>query len=241
MQAIVKMPWGWPAVSMGAREPLPHLHGGGGAPQGDLEGVHVEPGADVEHQLLGEGGAQLEGAADEAGHLLGAVGQLLVELLGVGLLQGEQVGPGLGARVAQVEAPQHRHHVVQRVRVGGVDPGAGVEEVVALGGVQGRVGAGGGAERPGAARAEHVRHRAELRRRRGDAERHAGRRAAAALGAGGREVDEPVAGDAGRLRLPARTRHYRHIPAHGTRALGFKMLQVTANSGKSKKRRRIVV
>ena len=60
-----------------------HLHRGGAPAQGDFEGVDIEAGADVEDEFLGEGAAKLEGATDEAGDLLGAVRQLLVELLGV--------------------------------------------------------------------------------------------------------------------------------------------------------------
>ena len=83
--------------------------------KGDFEGVDVEPCANVEDQLLGERVAKFEGSTDEASHFLGAVCQLLVELLRVGLLEGEQVRPGLRVCVAEVETPENSHYVVQGV------------------------------------------------------------------------------------------------------------------------------
>ena len=82
MQAIVKIPWTSAVAKTGWRGQS-HLHRGGAPAQGDLEGVDIEPGANVEDELLGEGAAELEGAADKACDLLGPVSQLLVEVLGV--------------------------------------------------------------------------------------------------------------------------------------------------------------
>ena len=95
--------------------PFIHLNCGRCTTQGDFKRVDIEPRADVENQLLRESVAQLEGSTDEAGHFLGAVCQLFVELLRVGLLEGEQVCPGLRVGVAEVETPENGHHVVQGV------------------------------------------------------------------------------------------------------------------------------
>ena len=99
-----------------------HLNCSRAPTQRNFKGVDIEPGADVEDQLLAEGVAELERPADEAGDFLGAVGQFLVQLLRVGLLQSEQVRPGLWVRVAEEEASEDSDHVVQGVRVNGVDP-----------------------------------------------------------------------------------------------------------------------
>ena len=99
-----------------------HLNCSRAPTQRNFKGVDIEPGADVEDQLLAEGVAKLERSADEAGDFLGAVGQFLVQLLRVGLLKSEQVRPGLRVRVAEVEASEDSDHVVQGVRVNRVDP-----------------------------------------------------------------------------------------------------------------------
>ena len=57
---------------------------------------------------------------------------------------------GQGGLAPEVEAAQDRYHIVEGVRVLGVDPAAGLEEEVALGGVHRAVGAGGAAHWPGA-------------------------------------------------------------------------------------------
>ena len=90
--------------------------------KGDFEGVDVEPCANVEDQLLGERVAKFEGSTDEASHFFCPVRQLLIQLLRVGLLEGEQVRPGLRVGVTEVEAAEDGHHVVQGVRVDGIDP-----------------------------------------------------------------------------------------------------------------------
>ena len=92
-----------------------HLNCSRAPTQRNFKGVDIEPGADVEDQLLAEGVAKLERSADEAGDFLGAVGQFLVQLLRVGLLKSEQVRPGLRVRVAEVEASEDSDHVVQGV------------------------------------------------------------------------------------------------------------------------------
>ena len=99
-----------------------HLNCSRAPTQRNFKGVDIEPGADVEDQLLAEGVAELERSADEASDFLGAVGQFLVQLLRVGLLQSEQVRPGLRVCVAEVEASEDSDHVVQGVRVDRVDP-----------------------------------------------------------------------------------------------------------------------
>ena len=100
------------------------LHRGQGARHRDLEGVDIHPRADVEHQLLGEGGAQAEGAADQPRHHLGPVRQLRVQRLGVRLLEIENLRPGLLVILHQMEASEDHHDVVQRICVlwADVDP-----------------------------------------------------------------------------------------------------------------------
>ena len=124
-------------------EAVDALHCGRGPTQGDLERVDVQPGADIEDQLLGELLAYLEGPAEQPRHHLGPLQQVFVHVLGVGLLEVEESGPGLDVRPLEVETPDDGDDVVQSVRVlrRDVEGGPGQEltasaEVVHIQGIQ---------------------------------------------------------------------------------------------------------
>ena len=75
------------------------------------------------------------------------------------------------------------------------------------------VGACRAAQRPTTSWAQYMRHRSLLRRRWGDPKRHPRGRASSCLWSCAREVDQAIAGDAGRLRLTTWPRHNWNVPA----------------------------
>ena len=150
------------AVLHHAGQAVDALHSGGGPTQGDLERVDVQPGADIEDQLLGELLAYLEGPAEQPRHHLGPLQQVFVHGLGVGLLEVEESGPGLDVRPLEVETPDNGDDVVQRVRVLRRDVEGGPSQELTLGEVARTAAALETAERPPALRTDQVRHRAAV-------------------------------------------------------------------------------